>query len=320
MVKIEHSRDRHGPRPASLLCSPGASACARVRRSSRGNIVSVVRAFALLLLIAWPSLAGVQQSGTDLAVSDREIEGRMIEFGRSLMKRKGAVRMKDLVGQLDRGRCSLSLAAPSSNPLRSEELIRKVRRSVLVVGSLFQCNGCKEWHLSTASGFALTEAGAIATCYHVVNRPDHAVMVVMTDDGRCFGVREVLAADRAHDVAILQVDGAGFAPLPIAARAPVGSPVFIVSHPSGAFYTFTAGMVSRYFVNRENSVESTMMAITADFGPGSSGCPVFNDCGTVVGMAESIVSNSFRSKKGHLEPGLIFKHARPADAVLQLLR
>ena len=253
-------------------------------------------------------------------IPDDEIEERMIKFGETLMKRKDAVSMKTLAKQLNRQHCALQLAAPGTNRLSAEQLIQQVRRSVLVVGSLYQCDDCKEWHLSAATGFALTESGVFATCYHVVDQPDHPVMFAMTDDGRMFAVREVLAASKAHDVAILQLEGTGFTPLPIATNAPVGTPVFVVSHPSKNFYTFTSGMVARYFESDEDKIKSTMMSITADFGRGSSSCPVFNEFGAVVGMAESIVPTTSTSKNGDVKPSHIFKHARPADALLQLIR
>lgn len=253
-------------------------------------------------------------------IPDDQIEERMIEFGKKLMEQKGAVRMKTLVRQLNRSQCALPLTAPQTNRSSAEELIRQVRRSVLVVGSLYQCDDCKEWHLSAATGFVLTESGAFATCYHVVDQAEHSVMVVMTDDGRMFGVREVLAASKAHDTAILQLEGSGLVPLPVATNAPVGAPVFVVSHPSKNFYTFTSGMVSRYFVSEEDKVQTTMMSITADFGRGSSGCPVFDECGAVVGMAESIVSTTSTGKNGEEKHSLVFKHARPADALRRLIR
>lgn len=253
-------------------------------------------------------------------IPDDRIEERMIEFGKKLMQQKGAVRMKTLVRQLNRPQCALTLTEPQTNRLSAEDLIQTVRRSVLVVGSLYQCDDCKEWHLAAATGFALTESGAFATCYHVVDQAEHSVMVVMTDDGRLFGVREVLAASKVHDTAILQLDGSGLVPLPVTTNAPVGAPVFVVSHPSKNFYTFTSGMVSRYFLSEEDKVQTTMMSITADFGRGSSGCPVFNEYGAVVGMAESIVSTTSTGKNGDVKPSLIFKHARPADALRRLIR
>ena len=253
-------------------------------------------------------------------IPDDQIEERMIEFGKKLMEQKGAVRMKTLVRQLNRSRCELRLTEPQTNRLSAAQLIQQVRRSVLVVGSLYQCDDCQEWHLSAATGFALTGSGAFATCYHVVDQAAHSVMVVMTDDGRMFGVREVLAASKAHDTAILQLEGSGLVPLPVATNAPVGAPVFVVSHPSKNFYTFTSGMVSRYFVSEEDKVQTTMMSITAEFGRGSSGCPVFNECGTVVGMAESILPTTSKGTDGTEKPSLVFKHARPADVLLQLVR
>lgn len=288
--------------------------------------------FFLVGAMAWLSLPAAAKGIREMArahstplligniIPDDDIEDRLIEFGKELMKRKNAVQMKTLTKQLNRKHCTLSLATPGTNRLSPEQLIQQVRRSVLVVGSLYQCDNCQEWHLSAATGFALTESGAFATCYHVVDHPEHSVMVVMTDDGRMFGVREILAADKIHDVAIVQLDGAGFTPLPIATNAPVGSLVFVISHPSEYFYTFTSGMVTRYFVNEEDGFKSTMMSITADFGRGSSGCPVFNEFGAVVATAESIVSTTSKNESGDVKPSLIFKHARPAEALLRLIR
>jgi len=253
-------------------------------------------------------------------IDDDAIEARMIGFGTALMNSTNAVRMKTLIAQLKRPHCSLSLTAPGSTRLDSGTLLQQVRRGVLVVGSLYQCDKCNEWHLSAATGFALTESGAFATCYHVVNQREHYVMVVMADDGRMFGVREVLAASKAHDVAILQIDGTGLTPLPLATQTPAGSPVFVVSHPTKHFYTFTTGLVARHFVNEEDGFRSHMMSITADFGRGSSGCPVFNEFGTVVGMAESIVPTTSTSNSGEVMSSLVFKHVRPAAALLRLIR
>ena len=46
----------------------------------------------------------------------------------------------------------------------------------------------------------------------------------------------------------------------------------------------TAGIASGYYV-LNGKTQLTMLAITADFANGSSGAPVFNECGAVVGVA-----------------------------------
>ena len=124
----------------------------------------------------------------------------------------------------------------------------------------------------------------------------------------------VLAADEAHDVAILQLDGTGFTPLPLSANAPVGSRVFVMGHPEGQFYTLTEGIVSRYFTGQKDTGDAVMMSITADFGRGSSGCPVLNERGEVVAMADNVVTSDAEAGAR-----MIFKNARPVQAVLDLI-
>ena len=63
-----------------------------------------------------------------------------------------------------------------------------------------------------------------------------------------------------------------------------------------------------------------MMSITADFAPGSSGCPVFNEFGSVVGMADNIVSTVLDEDATPARPAIVFKHCRPAEAILNLIQ
>ena len=115
-------------------------------------------------------------------------------------------------------------------------------------------------------------------------------------------------------MAILQLDGAGFTPLPISTNAPVGARVFVMGHPEGQFYTLTEGLVSRYFTGQKETGDAVMMGITADFGRGSSGCPVLNERGDVIALADNVVSSSAATGAK-----MIFKNARPVRAVLELI-
>jgi len=74
------------------------------------------------------------------------------------------------------------------------------------------------------------------TCWHVVNLKSLAGLTAMTRDGRVCPVSGVLAVDTNNDLAILQVEGQGFVPLPIAATACQGEPVWVLSHPAPWFY------------------------------------------------------------------------------------
>jgi len=113
-------------------------------------------------------------------------------------------------------------------------------------------------------------------------------MAVMTVDGRVFLVDEVLAADPIHDVAAIRLrDACGLAVAPVSRDEPVGNPVSVISHPRRHFFTLTSGYVSRYSMGEQTNV---VMNITADYAVGSSGGPVFNNRGDVVGLVSSTTS------------------------------
>jgi S1-C subfamily serine protease len=167
----------------------------------------------------------------------------------------------------------------------------------------------------------LTADGVCVTCYHVVNVPESPTLIAMTGDGRFVAVKEVLAANRHTDVALLRLDGTNFTALPLDFEAPVGSRVRVLSHPDDHFFTLTEGMVSRYVsLPPERAAGGvTFMAVTADFGAGSSGAPVFNERGGVVGVVNNTQSLYHDPKKSK-DLQMVFKHCLPSQYIRQLVR
>ena len=233
-------------------------------------------------------------------VSDERMEDLLDNAAERLLKSGQTLKMSELRGQLRRRSCSIRLPKLSANKLSPAELMAQARAGVLVIGDLYKCKKCPRWHVGVSSGFMLTEAGACVTCYHVVNVTDSPTLIAMTGDGRIVPVREVLAANPHTDVAILRLDGAGYTPLPLDTEPAVGAPVRVLSHPDDHFFTLSEGIVSRYVsVSLEkNGGVVTMMAITADFGAGSSGAPVFNERGGVAGMVNNTQSLYYDPKRG----------------------
>src|SRR5262245_53513457 len=174
--------------------------------------------------------------------------------------------------------CSLKLTPPSVRPLASDELFRATEMGVAVVGRIARVAG-KPRLTPTASGFFLTDSGALATCWHVVNLPKLIGLTVMTRDGRVCPVRQILAVHTNLDLAILQVEGAGFTPLPIASDIQQGAPIWVLSHPFPAYYMFTSGILSGYYTLEDPKAQVTMFFTTAEFANGSSGGPVLNEAG-----------------------------------------
>jgi S1-C subfamily serine protease len=225
-----------------------------------------------------------------------------------------------LLRQLHRRSVTLQLPKPATSPVSTVELAARARAGVLVIGDLYKCKKCPRWHVGVSSGFVLSTNGVCATCYHVVNVPDSPTLVAMTGDGRVVPVREVLAANPHTDVALLRLDGTGYVPLPLDTEAPVGADVRVLSHPDDHFFTFSQGIISRYVSVplEKRAGEVTMMAITADFGAGSSGAPAFNAVGGVIGMVNNTQSLYYDPKRGR-DLQMVFKHCLPSQYIRELI-
>jgi len=229
----------------------------------------------------------------------------------------------DLIKQLRRRQCTIQLPAPSDRKMTPSEIYDRYKPSVLIVAGIYKCEKCGRDHAGPAGGFLITADGAFVTNYHVVNNPKNRTLVAMTDEGKVFPVKEVLAAGKEDDVAILRLDAADavFKPAVLSTEAPVGAHVSVISHPDRRFYTLTDGIVSRYSTSTVGGKKTSVMMITADFARGSSGGPVFNDCGAVVGYVGSTVSVYYNVDKGRKDNlQMVFKQCIPTGNVLKLIK
>ena len=185
-------------------------------------------------------------------------------------------------------------------------------KGVVIVSSVYKCGKCDKWHLGNqATGWILSADGLMVTNHHVFQGNTSAAFGIMTLDGRFSEIVKVEAADRRSDLAVFRVDGDGFQPLPVASAISVGERVHVISHPDTRYFTYTSGSVSRIFKGHSHNRQptATRLSITADFAKGSSGGPVMNDQGEVVGMVASTHTIYYHGdsprvdKSGNLDKG-----------------
>ncbi len=227
-------------------------------------------------------------------IDDRARQSALSKACNALVKSKNFTSAEELTKQLTRKSCQLALPVPSARPLTPQRVYAQRRDSVLVVSCLYKCPNCTRWHNSYASGFLIDASGVFVTNYHVManqaGRKRHAY-VAMTFDKKVYPVKEILAADKQSDLAIVRLDLGDkppkVRPVPLATGTSVGAPVVVLAHPGQRYYTLTAGMVSRYYRHRRGNRTVTMMSITADYGVGASGGPVLDSAGNVVGVVSS---------------------------------
>ena len=228
--------------------------------------------------------------------------------------------------QIRRTETKLRLPKIKTAPLESHEVYPSVAPSVLVLSKLYKCKRCTRWHDRSAGAFALTADGAIVTNYHVVDelKPDERALVATSANGKVYLVKEILAADKLNDIAILQLElpaDEKLQPVKIAAQAIPGEDVYVISHPAGRFYTLTKGVVSRNAMIHKNNVSRKRLYITAEFAKGSSGAPIFNGRGEVVGIVsstESIYYTQTADEQKNLQ--MVFRNCVPASSVHSLVK
>ncbi len=217
--------------------------------------------------------------------------------------------------------------AASSDKLSAREVYARAKASVVIVGGINPCPGRPQWHGSFATGFVARKDGVILTNAHVIEAFAHTRAIgIMTDDGRVFPVTAVLAADRKNDVAAIKVEADDLVPLPIAADVPIGATIYSLSHPSldcggmeNAFWTFTSGIVSGKLRLRLDGRELVdALAVTADYAQGSSGGPILNQQGAVVGMVCHTMSLFADGDPGSMQ--MTWKLTRPSSSILALLK
>ena len=135
--------------------------------------------------------------------------------------------------------------------------------------------------LLLASGFVVREH-AIVTNMHVIERASQG-FAKQIDSETKHKLEGILQADSSHDLAVLLVPSLSAPALPIgdSTKLAVGDTVYAVGNPRGLEGTFSQGIVSG--IRKIDS--ETILQITAPISPGSSGGPILNEQGEVVGVA-----------------------------------
>jgi S1-C subfamily serine protease len=137
------------------------------------------------------------------------------------------------------------------------------------------------------TGFVVRRDGWIATNLHVIAGARE--LVVATPDRREFPVVDVLAVDESRDLALLRIDARDLGALVLGDSESVraGDSVVAIGHPLGLEDTVSNGLVSAI---RVVDPSLTMLQISAPIAPGSSGGPLFNERGEVIGVARGIIT------------------------------
>ena len=137
--------------------------------------------------------------------------------------------------------------------------------------------------LSFGSGF-FVKPNQIATNFHVIAGARHGT-AKLVGKYTTYNIKGIVATDKENDLAVLKVTASGVTPLSLgdSDTVNIGAKVYVAGNPKGLEGTFSDGLISR-----RESYPKKRLQMTAPISPGSSGGPVLNSKGKVIGISVSV--------------------------------
>lgn len=227
--------------------------------------------------------------------------GKLKKAGGSAESINYAEVSKSLTSAVGLPGAKVGLRKAGTQKLDAKQLTEKVKAGTLILNMAYREG--QRLKVNPASAYAIDAGGIVVTNYHVVkeysSKDSYTSLSAMTADGVSYPVVEILTASESDDLAVIQLDlkGDRLPALALGGPAQPGDKVSVMGHPmrSGAdgstvqyFHTLTEGVATGMRQTELFGKPCVVMGITADFTLGSSGGPVVDECGNVVGTVSRL--------------------------------
>ena len=192
--------------------------------------------------------------------------------------------------------------------MNNQQNVREITQKALASTVLLVAEDAKNKKIATGSGFVVQDT-QIVTNFHVVEDAAKVYAKLVGEDTVFVDIKGIIAIDRENDLVLLDVPDDFEAPslkLADSEVVQVSDPIYVVGNPQG----FLEGTVSQGIISgfREQNVGEKRIQMTAPISKGSSGGPVLNNEGTVVGISV-----------GSLVAGQLLNFAIPSNCLKTLL-
>ena len=177
---------------------------------------------------------------------------------------------------------ALGLLLLCGMPVANAQTAQQIAKKALDATVLLVMEDANGQPLGLGSGF-FVRTNQIATNFHVIEGAARGTAKRVGQKTE-YTIEGFTAMDEKHDLAILQVKGAFVQPLPLgdSDTVEIGETVYVAGNPKGYLEgTFSDGIISGI---RGDSTDKRLQ-MTAPISPGSSGGPVLNGVGEVIGVS-----------------------------------
>ena len=172
----------------------------------------------------------------------------------------------------------VSQAGIFSKEKKSEEIAREYGQTVVSITTSDKDGKA----LGEGSGFIVDPKGIVVTNYHCISGC-YTARIRLTN-GAYYDVEGVLGVDHDWDIAILRIKAKNLpsAPLGDSDKLSAGERVVAIGNPLGLENTVSEGIISA--IRGLEDTGDVVIQFTAPISPGSSGGPLFNARGEVIGV------------------------------------
>ncbi|OGC75770.1 MAG: hypothetical protein A2145_05800 [candidate division Zixibacteria bacterium RBG_16_40_9] len=166
--------------------------------------------------------------------------------------------------------------------LTPSDIKKEYGKAVVLIATLKE----QEESVGLGSGFIVDQEGVIVTNYHVIQGAYPAVVKLLNGD--IYKEISIVDFDSTRDIAIIKVKGWGLPMVKLgnSDSIDIGERIVVIGNPKGLENTVSDGLLSGI---RETGKGYKLHQLTAPVSAGSSGSPVFNSKGQVIGIATSTI-------------------------------
>ncbi len=158
------------------------------------------------------------------------------------------------------------------------KIIADYGSAVVMIGT-----ASEDEELGFGSGFIVKSDGTIITNYHVIEGANE--IGVRLINGKIFEDISIIQIDKEKDIAVIKINGTSLPTVKLGDSDQVnpGDKIVVIGNPKGLENTVTDGLISGI---RDIDEGFKVHQISAPISSGSSGSPVFNLKGEVIGIAQ----------------------------------